>query len=232
MTKKKCSIDEEMLMWTSYRYCIGRKTYVSTLANYIASHYYPILSDERKQFTSKDIKECINNILSLNKPSLCYNGNVSYDNRDALNDLIVYLNENVNEEKDLIGIEDIEVNQKSYTNPEKYFETTVSKRNWTFIDLDLTDLLVWYHLAQCFNLKEYKKVWYKTDSEESSILCFKTWMPKYTQTENGYCSRIPFKYEERYISISDYLKNPSGIRYINPNYILKIEDYECRTDKK
>ena len=31
--QEKCSMDEEMLMWTSYRYCIGRKTYVSSLAN-------------------------------------------------------------------------------------------------------------------------------------------------------------------------------------------------------
>ena len=230
MEKKKCSVDEEMLMWTSYRYCIGRKTYVSTLAYYIASHYYPILSDGRKQFTSKDIKECINNVLNLSRPALHYNGNVSYDNRDALNDLIIYLNENVNEEKDLIGIENIEVIQKSYTDTEKYFETTTSKKDWTFLNLELSDLLVWYHLAQCFNLKEYKKVWYKTETEESSVLCFKTWLPKYTQTEDGYCNRIPFKYEERYISVNDYLKNPNTIRYISPEYILKIED--CDITKK
>lgn len=225
MKQKKCSVDEEMLMWTSYRYCIGRKTYVNTLANYIASHYYHILSDERKQFTSKDIKDCINQVLSLSTPSLRYNGNVSYDNRDGLDDLIKYLNENVNEEKDLIGIQSIEVIQKSYTNPEKYYETSPLNRNRTILDFDLQDLLIWYNLAQCFNIKDYKKVWYKTDSDEVSVLCFKTWMNKYIKSEDGFHYRSRFKYEERYIPVNDYLSSPSIIRYINPESILKIEDY-------
>lgn len=223
--KKRCSVDEEMLMWTSYRYCIGRKTYVNTLANYIASHYYHILSDERKQFTSKDIKDCINQVLSLSTPSLRYNGNVSYDNRDGLDDLIKYLNENVNEERDLIGIQSIEVIQKSYTNPEKYYEISPLNRNRTILDFDLQDLLIWYNLAQCFNIKDYKKVWYKTDSDEASVLCFKTWMNKYIESEEGFHYRSRFKYEERYIPVNDYLSSPSIIRYINPESILKIEDY-------
>lgn len=223
--KKRCSVDEEMLMWTSYRYCIGRKTYVNTLANYIASHYYHILSDERKQFTSKDIKDCINQVLSLSTPSLRYNGNVSYDNRDGLDDLIKYLNENVNEERDLIGIQSIEVIQKSYTNPEKYYEISPLNRNRTILDFDLQDLLIWYNLAQCFNIKDYKKVWYKTDSDEASVLCFKTWMNKYIESEDGFHYRSRFKYEERYIPVNDYLSSPSIIRYINPESILKIEDY-------
>lgn len=223
--KKRCSVDEEMLMWTSYRYCIGRKTYVNTLANYIASHYYHILSDERKQFTSKDIKDCINQVLSLSTPSLRYNGNVSYDNRDGLDDLIKYLNENVNEERDLIGIQSIEVIQKSYTNPEKYYEISPLNRNRTILDFDLQDLLIWYNLAQCFNIKDYKKVWYKTDSDEASVLCFKTWMNKYIESEDGFHYKSRFKYEERYIPVNDYLSSPSIIMYINPESILKIEDY-------
>lgn len=223
--KERCSVDEEMLMWTSYRYCIGRKTYVNTLANYIASHYYHILSDERKQFTSKDIKDCINQVLSLSTPSLRYNGNVSYDNRDGLDDLIKYLNENVNEERDLIGIQSIEVIQKSYTNPEKYYEISPLNRNRTILDFDLQDLLIWYNLAQCFNIKDYKKVWYKTDSDEASVLCFKTWMNKYIESEDGFHYRSRFKHEERYIPVNDYLSSPSIIRYINPESILKIEDY-------
>ena len=52
--KEKLSINEEMLMWTSYRYCIGRKTYVVDLAYYIAQKYYKLLSDERMRFTAED----------------------------------------------------------------------------------------------------------------------------------------------------------------------------------
>jgi hypothetical protein len=55
--RERLSLDEEMLMWTSYRYCIGRKTYVTSLASYIGKKYYNLLSDERAEFTLKDIKE-------------------------------------------------------------------------------------------------------------------------------------------------------------------------------
>ena len=70
-----------------------------------------------------------------------------------------------------------------------------------------------------------KKVWYKTDSDEASVLCFKTWMNRYIESEDGFHYRSRFKYEERYIPVTDYISNPNIIRYINPESILKIEDY-------
>ena len=47
--KEQCSLFEEMLMWTSYRYCIGRHTYVTSLAGEMAQHYYNRLSDESNE---------------------------------------------------------------------------------------------------------------------------------------------------------------------------------------
>ena len=44
---------EEMLMWTSYRYAIGRKTYVSCLAHEIPQHYYEKLSKEKGGLTGR-----------------------------------------------------------------------------------------------------------------------------------------------------------------------------------
>lgn len=58
-----CSLFEEMLMWTSYRYCIGRHTYVTSLAGEIAQHYYNRLSDERMEFTAADIRKEISDKL-------------------------------------------------------------------------------------------------------------------------------------------------------------------------
>ena len=60
----KCSDFEEMLMWTSYRYCIGRHTYVITMADDIGKHYYNKLSKERKEFTAQDIRNEIMTHLS------------------------------------------------------------------------------------------------------------------------------------------------------------------------
>ena len=57
--KKKCSTFEEMLMWTSYRYCIGRHTYVTSLAGEIAQNYYDRLDDDRLEFTANDIRSQI-----------------------------------------------------------------------------------------------------------------------------------------------------------------------------
>ena len=54
--RENCSLFEEMLMWTSYRYCIGRHTYVTSLAGEMAQHYYDKLSDERMEFTANDIR--------------------------------------------------------------------------------------------------------------------------------------------------------------------------------
>ena len=61
--REQCSLFEEMLMWTSYRYCIGRHTYVTSLAGEIAQHYYNRLSDERMEFTATDIRKEISDKL-------------------------------------------------------------------------------------------------------------------------------------------------------------------------
>ena len=54
---KTITLDEEMLMWTSYRYCIGRQTYVTSLAPYIGKKYYPLMNDSQAQHTAEDIRK-------------------------------------------------------------------------------------------------------------------------------------------------------------------------------
>ena len=217
------STDEDLLMCTSYRYCIGKQTYVTTLAYYIASHYYSLLTDNRKQFISKDIKLCINQILSYNHPSLVYAGNVNYDNRDGLNDLIVFLNKNIDTEQDLIGIEDIEVSQVSYSDCNKIYNITRTDKINTILNLDLTDLLVWYTLAQSFNIKDYKVILCKTDDGEKEICCFETWKPQYQMDDNGNWEKLPFKYVKTYVPVDDYISNPYNVSCLNPNNILTIK---------
>ena len=46
--EKKLSLDDEMIFWTSYRYCIGRHTYVTSLADYMAKKYWDLLSDGQR----------------------------------------------------------------------------------------------------------------------------------------------------------------------------------------
>lgn len=225
-----CSVDEEMMMWCSYRYAIGRKTYVSTLANYIAEIYYNRLTPERKQFISKDIKNCIDQVLSLGQPCFRYDGNVSYDNRDALNDLITWLNENIKEEKDLVGVGEIICKQKSYSNPEKEYTTIPARYNKTICDLGISDLLCWYNLAQLFNIKDYKLVHYKKDNgEEGTIKAFETWMPaikEYTEGSQVFHVSSRYNFEKIYIGVDRYSSLPNNYSYINPDFITKVEGYE------
>jgi len=224
-----CSTDEEMMMWCAYRYAIGRKTYVNTLANHIAANYYNRLSPERKQFISRDIKQCIDQVLSFGQPCFRYDGNVSHDNRDALNDLIIWLNENVKEEKDLIGIGEIVCKQKSYSNPEKEYYTELAHHNRTICDLGISDLLLWYNLAQLFNIKDYKLVHYKRDNgEEGTIKAFETWMPAIKENVEGsdifhYSSR--YNFEKIYVGVDSYISQPYYHSHINPNFIIKVEEY-------
>ena len=69
--KPELSLDEEMLMWTSYRYCIGRKTYVNSLASYMAKKYYPLMSASQRQNAAFDIRrtigDCLQFTVSLNE---------------------------------------------------------------------------------------------------------------------------------------------------------------------
>ena len=59
---------ERMLMWTSYRYCIGRHTYVVTMADEMAEHYYSRLDDAEKLHTAIDIRREIMTQLSYALP--------------------------------------------------------------------------------------------------------------------------------------------------------------------
>lgn len=225
-----CSTNEEMMMWCAYRYAIGRQTYVSTLASYIATNYYSRLSQERLQFISKDIKQCIGQALSFGQPCFGYDTNVSYDNRDALNDLIIWLNENVKDEQDLISIGEINCHQKSYSNPEKEYTTIPARYNITICNLGISDLLHWYNLAQLFNIKDYKLVHYKRDNgEEGTIKAFETWTLATEERVEGsqvfhYSSR--YNFEKIYVGVDSYISSPYTHSYINPDFITKVEDYE------
>ena len=59
---------ERMLMWTSYRYCIGRHSYVVTMADEMAEHYYHRLDDAEKLHTAIDIRREIMTQLRLVLP--------------------------------------------------------------------------------------------------------------------------------------------------------------------
>lgn len=232
MARKKknesCSDFEEMLMWTSYRYCIGRHTYVVSMAHDIARHYYNKLSDERKKFTANDIRQEIKDHLRF----LPFEFNISrWYGSDEYNPLKVlftfFEKENIESLEDLAKISRIEydVNKDEYTfnRCESNFKTYISK-------MDIEDLIPWETLASCFDIKNHKMLVLKDGTE---VEAFKTWtgktIPAETRIENGvevqYVKYSDFGWEEVWKPVDSYV-NGSEYVYIPKENIKEIKDIE------
>ena len=234
MSKKKiekemCSLDEEMLMWTSYRYCIGRKTYVNTLASYIAKKYYNILSDERLEFTANDIRKCIEDSLRFGYCEFKYEGSVSYGDRNPIPDLLCWLNANVNSEKDLIGIECISCYKESYAkdSPKLFRTRTVTPATrMTVYDHELSDLLIWNDLASCFDKKNHKMLHLEYNGKVEDVECFESWIKDSIPCEDkpGYYKDKPWSWKKVWRSVKDFTTSGEHCGYIIDEAIKSIND--------
>jgi len=227
--KQEISIDEEMLIWTSYRYCIGRKTYVSTLAPYIGKKYYDLLSDERLEFMARDIRSCIYDQLRLNTVSFHYEGSVFEKERNALGDFLTWINENIEKDSDWLGIKDIICYKDSYSDDvPKKFEIIKSDR--IIIQpyhSDIDDLLIWEKLASFFDKKNYKKVLVDLKGKEQEVLCFEVWQRDLEETkEQGVYLYKEWKYRKVLISVDNYAKNGERAGYLDTKYIKSIKKCE------
>lgn len=226
MEKEKCSLDEEMLMWTSYRYCIGRHTYVSTLAPYMAKKYYNIIGDERKEFIANDIRSCIGDALKFGSINFTYAGSVPYEERDALSDLFEWFNVNVSEDRDVIEIDSIECYKESYKQdaPKRFFANQKKRISVVASDSDYNDLIEWHALASCFDKKRHKSARIEFNGEETWVECFEVWKRATAQKENGYFVSVPYKFERRLVSVERYLQLGSYAGYLGEEYIKEVKD--------
>lgn len=194
--KKKCSVDEELMMCSAYRYAIGRHSYINTLANYIAKEYYDRLTDERLSFTSHDIIDTINHCLSFGPIQIHYDGTVNYTERDALDDLLTWMSNNVTSEEDLDDIEKIEVYKKSYKeNDPKFFRIyrSTPKIEHYRSQMDIDDLICWYTLAQVFNKSNHKTLKLKNGED---VVGIQTWHKKVVEYDDGYYKELSWQWEK------------------------------------
>ena len=227
--KQEISIDEEMLIWTSYRYCIGRKTYVSTLAPYIGKKYYDLLSDERLDFMARDIRSCIYDQLRFNAVSFNYEGSVFEKERNALADFLTWINENIGKDSDWLGIKEIICYKDSYSdNAPKRFEIRKSDRvTLKPFQSDFEDLLTWEKLASFFDKKNYKKVLVDFKGKEQEVLCFEVWQRDLEETEEqGIYLYKEWKYRKVLISVENYAKKGEGAGYLDQKHIKSIKNCE------
>ena len=229
--KKQLTIDEELLMCAAYRYAIGRKTYISTLAPYIGQKYYPLLSDERAEFNAMDIRRSIYDSLRFNTPSFEYDGTVMDKERNALSDYLTWLNNNVDDKNDLQGIKQIVCYKDSYKEEEpKKFEVIKGERKTReCFEGDFSDLLEWETLASLFDKSNHKFVHVKKNGIAEIIRCFYAWEKLCVPTTDKqgefiWCAQVPWKYKKVLKGVNNYLEHGSRSGSLVEDYIVKIEN--------
>lgn len=218
--EEKCSLDEEMLMWTSYRYCIGRRTYVTEMAYYIAQKYYPILSDERRLFTADDIRREIFDKLKWVVPNYEIHRFYSEEPFHPLENLFEFINrENINSVEEFITYANInyDVPKDKFTfdkctpNVRKYVNTS-----------DFEDLIPWMDLANCFDTKCHK-IAELNDGTEVEV--FPSWQRKSVKMEDSDMYRITsFGWEPIWKSVNDFIRKGRNMYYIPLKNIKEFKD--------
>lgn len=226
MKKKseKCSLFEEMLMWTSYRYCIGRHTYVTSLSGEMAQHYYDRLTDERMEFTAADIRREIYNHLKWLPFSFEIRRMYDSDPFNPLDVLFKLIETNdINSYDELVKYSTILYD--SHTGSYQFNKCEPTIRSYFSIS-DIDDLIPWETLASCFDKKNHKIITTEYEGQIETHRCFKTWKRKCVPVEDepGYVRQANFGWEPVWVDVKNYLENGNYHSYMNEEFITKIED--------
>jgi hypothetical protein len=230
--KDKLSYEEEALMWTSYRYSIGRHTYVAELAYYMAEKYYNLLSDERMEFSAEDIRREILSHLENFPGHVEYDFNVSKEDRRPLEDMLQYWSDNsIDTLEKILSIDKIEIYHEGYAKglPHKYRVVTKEPNTSQYMSqMEIDDLIPWANLASVFDKKNYKLVHSKYKGKEYSIVAFESWHHACKQSDDkkGFYQDIPWKYEKIYVPVDKFVSGTKNTTFIDPDTIISVEDYD------
>ena len=214
---------EKMLMWTSYRYCIGRKSYVVTMADEIALNFAYRLDRNERLSTAKDIRRTIAEQLKF------LHCNFSIENGWAINfDPLKVLFEFFQKEKissteQLANYAEIIYDART----QKYYHT---KRKATHIKqyisaTDFDDLLPWARLANIFDSSTHRRLYLVDDSQ---CVAFPDWERDCEFVGNDKFGRqmytsAPFGWHLVYKPLADFL-NGNKRTIIPADTIKRIEE--------
>ena len=212
---------ERMLMWTSYRYCIGRHTYVVTMADEMAEHYYNRLDDAEKLHTAIDIRREILTQLRLSLP-FDFDVNV-YANERELNPLKTLMRfferEGVKSIKELYNYSYVGYDARDYE-----FDVMKWKCEPKPIQLlqtyHIDDLIPWERLASCFDVSQHCLV---TTKDGQKVRSFTSWERNTIPAEEkGYYHNADFGWHEVLVPLDEYIKG-NAHRRINEDLVNKID---------
>lgn len=222
--KEKCSLFEEMLMWTSYRYCIGRHTYVTSLAGEMAQHYYDKLEEDRLEFTAKDIRREIYDKLQWLPFDFKIHRMYDSDPLNPLDALLTFIQKsNIDTIDEFYKYANLEYD--AHTDEYK-FETKTPTIKSYFSVSDIEELIPWENLAACFDKKNHKIVTTEYEGKTETHRCFKSWKRVSVPCEDkpGYYKVSEFGWIPIWIVVDDYLKSGNTNRYLADEFITKVED--------
>ena len=224
--KEKCSLFEEMLMWTSYRYCIGRQTSVSSLAGEMAQHYYDKLTDERMEFTASDIRREIYDKLQWHPFNFKIHRMYDSDSFNPLDVLLTFIQKhNIDTIDEFCKYANLEYD--AHTDEYK-FETKTPTIKSYFSASDIEDLIPWENLAACFDKKNHKIVTTEYEGKTETHRCFKSWKRVSVPCEDkpGYYNVSEFGWIPIWVVVDEYLKTGNTNRYLIDEFITKVEDIQ------
>lgn len=212
---------ELMLMWTSYRYCIGRHTYVVTMADEMAEHYYSRLDDVEKLLTAIDIRREIMTQLRLVLP-FHFDINV-YAKERELNPLKTLMRfferEGVKSIKELYNYSYVGYDAREY---EFDVRKCDPKPMQILQHYDIEALIPWERLASCFDVSRHCLV---TMKDGQQVRAFTSWERNVIPAEEkGYYRNADFGWHEVLVPLDEYIKGNARLR-INEALVTKI-NYE------
>ena len=227
-----CSDFEEMLMWTSYRYCIGRHTYVVTMAGEIGRNYYNRLTNKQKEHAAADIRKMIADQLNFEPFNFKYE--YIYDGKiQPIADFVDILEkEGIDSVGDLLKCKSITC-YWDYEEKVKKHEVlrSDSVNRHYFSPMDIDDLIPWENLASFFDMKNHVIVKGKNGEEYE---CFKAYERKHELVEDKGDMKVyrnkDFGWECHYVAVDDYLKRGNYHAFIVDNMIESVEPIQNSED--
>lgn len=226
----------EDLFWTSYRYCIGRHSYVGMLAKDMANYFYDKLNDDRLEFTALDIRRCIADQLHFQSFNFDIDYTVVESERRPLEMFIDFLNtysfETDDISKELAKIRKIDVYKKEGKICYEVSKTDNPKYDNTIYEWDIMDLKNWSDLASLFDKKNHKIVVCEYEGKTQEIEVFESFKNQSTvvETLDGVTTLRPisWKYEKIYKPVDGRL----GHSYIEPSVIKEIKNIQYENKSK
>ena len=186
------SLYEEMVFWTSYRYCIGRQSYVTSLADNLPVLYWDKLSDDQKRHTAADIRMCISELLQMSAINMTYDWSVPSVERRGLEDLLDFMIKTDMSQEDFFRIKHIEF-YKEGDELKTNIDYETIPRNIVKYSTKFSDLIPWMRLAELFDIDKHFII--EHNGKKNTV--FKSYTNKLEKNNDISYDIQPYKFVER-----------------------------------